>query len=466
MTCPTGDDWTLASMDLLAESRADELREHLEGCNACRERYNEARRGHVELLRTYEALDRNHDAGREQLMASLPAEPPRVVSTSAGQLRWRRLGGYLMSFKNNTAGRRAAVILAPAACIVIAVAAFMSVGQQSAFAAAIEHLRQAKIIICELNMPTGPEISGTQINVEGKMYVSAEYGSFVELHLGGMPLTRQYTPLEGPTLIISPATKSYFEIDISKLAPEGGAKTARTPAAWINKIKALETKAHIDLGHDIIDGIDVVGFEVDGAALGFGGASSQGVNPASMRIWVDEATERPVRIEINVPPDSGKPLTILLDKFEWHADVDPSIFEPVIPEGFIELDLQLPRPSEKTLLLALEEIKSLTGGRYTKTLQAVYAIAELTEMRGKDPAEPLADDDRQAMAQLALDLASGCQYYMQLVQKGCEPEYFGETVTADDADEVLLRWRLDDGSFRVIYGDLRVETVTASDVQR
>ncbi len=42
-------------------------------------------------------------------------------------------------------------------------------------------------------------------------------------------------------------------------------------------------------------------------------------------------------------------------------------------------------------------------------------------------------------------------------------EYFGETVTADDADEVLIRWTLEDGSTRVIYGDLRVENILDSE---
>ncbi len=37
--------------------------------------------------------------------------------------------------------------------------------------------------------------------------------------------------------------------------------------------------------------------------------------------------------------------------------------------------------------------------------------------------------------------------------------YYGDSVTADDVDKVLLRWRLDDGQYRVIYGDLRIEDV-------
>ena len=41
-----------------------------------------------------------------------------------------------------------------------------------------------------------------------------------------------------------------------------------------------------------------------------------------------------------------------------------------------------------------------------------------------------------------------------------EPVYYGETVKLGDSNKVLLRWKLDDGQYQVIYGDLHAETVT------
>jgi hypothetical protein len=37
--------------------------------------------------------------------------------------------------------------------------------------------------------------------------------------------------------------------------------------------------------------------------------------------------------------------------------------------------------------------------------------------------------------------------------------YHGKTVGPKDAERVLLRWKLDDGRYQVIYGDLRDEIV-------
>ena len=139
------------------------------------------------------------------------------------------------------------------------------------------------------------------------------------------------------------------------------------------------------------------------------------------------------------------------------------MFEPDIPDNFVKLDVKFTRPSEESLLNALNRIRELTGGRYTSSLQVLSVVPELAQLVAeRATADPLGGDE-QAMLQVALEVASGCKYYMSLVSGGYEPEYFGDTVTEDDADQVLLRWHLDDGSTRVIYGDLRVETVSTGE---
>ena len=40
--------------------------------------------------------------------------------------------------------------------------------------------------------------------------------------------------------------------------------------------------------------------------------------------------------------------------------------------------------------------------------------------------------------------------------------YYGKTVGPNDKDKVLLRWKLNDTQYRVIFGDLRIEDVTAA----
>ena len=54
-------------------------------------------------------------------------------------------------------------------------------------------------------------------------------------------------------------------------------------------------------------------------------------------------------------------------------------------------------------------------------------------------------------------------FYQNLANEQREPEYFGATVKPGDSAAVLLKWKLDDGRYRVIYGDLRAETVDSRD---
>jgi acyl-CoA-binding protein len=53
-------------------------------------------------------------------------------------------------------------------------------------------------------------------------------------------------------------------------------------------------------------------------------------------------------------------------------------------------------------------------------------------------------------------------FYMTLVQEKKEPAYYGDIVGPNDADadKVLLRWKLSDTEYRVIYGNLAAETVS------
>ncbi len=53
-------------------------------------------------------------------------------------------------------------------------------------------------------------------------------------------------------------------------------------------------------------------------------------------------------------------------------------------------------------------------------------------------------------------------FYKKLAREQRDPEYFGATVKPGDAEAILLRWKLDDGRYRVVYGDLRAETVDAA----
>jgi hypothetical protein len=44
--------------------------------------------------------------------------------------------------------------------------------------------------------------------------------------------------------------------------------------------------------------------------------------------------------------------------------------------------------------------------------------------------------------------------------------YYGDSVDPQDSDAVLIQWKLSDGEYRVIFGDLREKTVSAEELIR
>jgi hypothetical protein len=85
--------------------------------------------------------------------------------------------------------------------------------------------------------------------------------------------------------------------------------------------------------------------------------------------------------------------------------------------------------------------------------------AKLVSERSKEGAMAAARASSEAMikAQVA------ATFVQKLTAEQRNPEYFGATVKPGDANAILLKWKVDDGRYRVIYGDLRAEIVNAGE---
>ena len=126
----------------------------------------------------------------------------------------------------------------------------------------------------------------------------------------------------------------------------------------------------------------------------------------------------------------------------------------------MQVDAKLARPSEAALLNALKRIADLTD-RYPASLAPGSVIGRLHTMVPKEKRPELDKLGRMGLVRLGMEIAGGTMYHMKLTRDGRKPEYFGDEVTPADADKILMRWQLDDGHVRVIYGDLRTETLPA-----
>lgn len=452
MTCPNKSELDLLAMEVLDEERQAQLRAHVRDCLECRKGHEASRRAHFERVRMYDQFDRGHDELREQLIAALPAKPGR--SRADWLVRgWRRFGDVVMSTAHKHKTRGVAAVLAAAACITLVVSLLVPEPGKSAFAAAIEQFHKAKTIVCRVSSPEPIEILGMEFLATGKTYVSAEYGSRSELYGNGMLVSVTFTPLEGPMTVVSPLGRTYMVVDMDKVMPD--TQRGSNPDAFIRQLQSVSDKADRELGSANIGGVEAMGFEMVGTA-----EKPNSIPGMRAELWVDPRTGLPVKYLVEIPGlQAGKTLSMVYDQFEWDTPLDPKLFEPDIPANYTRLDAEMPAMDESTLINGLSKFADKTG-KYPTEMNMGRIVGELIFASAK---EMLGGKklDSQVQAQESLEIGAACVFYMQLQEKGCSAEYHGKAVKPGQADAVLLRWKLPDGQWRVIYGDLRAETIPA-----
>jgi outer membrane lipoprotein-sorting protein len=115
---------------------------------------------------------------------------------------------------------------------------------------------------------------------------------------------------------------------------EGGAYDRDPMTKLRSYVKELDRADRI-LETEEFDGRECVGFEIDR------GRNIDDPERSVDRIWFDVETKLPVRIErhgIAVTDSPGQTATFIDDRFEYHAQIPADMFEPVIPEDFVEAE--------------------------------------------------------------------------------------------------------------------------------
>jgi outer membrane lipoprotein-sorting protein len=221
-------------------------------------------------------------------------------------------------------------------------------------------------------------------------------------------------------------------------------------------IKKLLSSEYTRLPRKTINGVEVEGIE------GVLALEAQWAESSVIRFWVDVETELPVLIEWKRVTAGGKILRMktIIDEFQWDVKLESSVFEPNIPADYIlmaEVDLS---DNEENAVYGLQMFAQISGGRYPSSLTLLTATKEARKAceQNKDQSED--ELDREDWEQV-YSIQASCCFYGRLVVEDKDVAYYGRTVTAKDTDKVLLRWKISDGQYRVIFGDLTVENVTA-----
>ena len=118
--------------------------------------------------------------------------------------------------------------------------------------------------------------------------------------------------------------------------------------------------------------------------------------------------------------------------------------------------------NEDDLIRGLHSCVTLSGGQYPsrmdhKTVQQEARDWLIKKYGKKNDFTP---DQRKQLEDEVLDRFFMATYYKKLIGDN-EPAYYGKRVTFRNADSVLVRWNESEGKYKVVFGNLTTETVTA-----
>jgi len=233
-------------------------------------------------------------------------------------------------------------------------------------------------------------------------------------------------------------------------------------------IKEILNCSHISLGQSVIDGSTVEGFQTTDLTYkgGFFGRSDLivgGLEKVDVKLWIDVETFLPIRFEEDIITKGRMHTHEVSYDFRWNVVVNADDFKPNLTEDYNspEGNWNIPATNEENAIEGLRLFANYAGS-YPDNLDSDSLKKEATKYLEESHIsnEELTEDEKTTQnSELFTMLMSGV-FYDDLVTENKDPVYYGKTVTPKDADKVLMRWKITDNEYRVIFGDLHAETVT------
>ncbi|MDH4238606.1 MAG: hypothetical protein OEW48_03485 [Phycisphaerae bacterium] len=406
--------------------------------------------------------------------------------------------------------------LAAAAVIIIAVLASLPFigGKKSGIALAqvLEKIEQARAYMYTMEMKmTGKLMPFAQ---ESKILAthSDDYGvkwywENTDPNTGKTTSLQVYLlPEKKMAITIMPETKQYIRMPFGDELFTRMKQQNNDPSEMIRQIMKCE---YTELDRTVIDGVEVQGFRTTDPD--FKGALGSDATSIELTLWVDVETRLPVLMEMDINSGEQMQVTGTTYDFRWNVPVQAIDFEPNIPEDFKPFStdgVMMPGMTEADAVEGLRLFAEMTG-KYPKKLNMMDLAQEIaalnnilmeelkklkeemgdtTEMTNEElrnavmkktestflkklmedmggTTEMTNEEFRNALMKKTMEIMRPLQsigfFYMTLVADKKEPVYYGESVGPDDADKVLLQWKVSDDHYRVIFGDLTAEDLTA-----
>jgi hypothetical protein len=225
----------------------------------------------------------------------------------------------------------------------------------------------------------------------------------------------------------------------------------------VESLKKYSGRADRALADKEIGGRKMPGFELDALKL------DPDIYPGKVQVWYDPQTNLPAYVDYQFAL-GDRPGSVTWRDFEWNAAFDPKLFDVEPPAGYTDMTQPAVPAAEQVerIRQALKSYARLSKGHYPR-VRVVYGDVTLDAMREMIgiTGVPTPEQMRTSAYGDIMNSTRGFATLNGIQRDNADAAYHGMTVGPNDAGKLLLRWRLEDGRYQVMYGDLRDEVVTA-----
>ncbi len=374
--------------------------------------------------------------------------------------------------------------LAAAAMILFGISIFFlfSPGPESvALADVYTRVQQAQAFMYKMTMTIANmgELAGNDemngpAHADMTVTISQQYGMKMESIMtapapqGKTETTTQLSyllPEDNVMLSILPESKKYQRIEMTEEMLEKTKQQNNDPREMIRQMLNSE---YTDLGFSEINGVTVQGFHTADPAYSMGVAQE-----VDARLWVDVNTWLPVRSEVWLKV-AGMEMEYVIDSFQWDVLVSVDDFTYAIPEDYTEMEsMKMPEMTQQAAVEGLQ-LYAKYFDQYPESINIASLVPSMMRKMKELIDEPkteyarefarkmkkMESEGQQAVMQYTqkefAPINSLAMFNMKLVQEKKDPAYYGDRVTPGDGDAVLMRWRVEGNTYKVVFGDLTV----------
>jgi outer membrane lipoprotein-sorting protein len=431
MNCLTHEQFVQLALELNESDGVRELTEHVKACSACASQYRCVESMFGQVTRAHDLAQHNHDEQRRRLLKAL-ANSSTVVPLTRPDPIQRKATFMRMSWISTLA----------VSLLVFTVALWPSLMPTSAVAQTAKAMRDAKSFSCRITIVAERFNSDEPEKIDGTFYWHAPGSYRIDEMLKDKLIRTVINPKGKPGLEIDHKDESFRRSEA-----ESG---KRSPLLVLAKLPNYSGQADRELKAQKFGDKSANGFEI----------SMSKIDPyykeGAVRVWADPDTKRPIAIELEVHIQ-GK-VTMRFDEFKWDVPTD-KLFDVEPPARYAD---RTPTPANveeitESIVLALQNYNKYRGGypQYDKVYGDVVG-EELRRAAGVADKNP---DEKTDGYVAWMNSIRGFGHINVLQRRSDEAVFYGKTVGPKDKDKILFRWKLADGGYRVIFGDLRAETV-------